>query len=191
MRFPAPFSQTRRAPPQPDLLIGQPGFANGNAPDMGGNCSNKSLALSSSSGPQLTSLAIDSSGNLWATDPLNNRVLMYPAANLTAGAQTPVASVVLGQNDFVTCTARTNGATQLTKTIVYDPSETGFRCVGESLCSGWFFASAVFPGTDLLLSGAGGAASLGGCASAGGGKHFNYGVSHELYARHFRTRTTI
>lgn len=131
MRFPAPFHQTAGAPPQPDLLIGQQGFANGSSPNMGGNCSNKTIALANGSGAQLVALAIDSSGNLWVTDPLNNRVLMYPAANLIAGAQTPVASVVLGENDFVTCSPNTSGATQLTKTLLIDPSGLAFDSSGN------------------------------------------------------------
>ncbi len=131
MRFPAPFGQASGAPPQPDLLIGQTGFANGNAGNMGGNCSSKTLYFANSAGPNLVGLAIDSSGNLWVTDALNNRVLMFAAANLNAGAQTPVASVVLGENDFVTCTPNVPNANQLTKTILIDPSGLAFDGLGN------------------------------------------------------------
>ena len=103
MRFPAPFQQPAGNPPQPDLVIGQKSFNSGNTYNEGGNCASKTLAFSNGSLTYLSALAIDSTGNLWATDPANNRVLMYPVANLSAGAVEPVATVVLGQNDFVTC----------------------------------------------------------------------------------------
>jgi DNA-binding beta-propeller fold protein YncE len=51
MRFPAPFSQPPGAPAQPDLLIGQPGFANGNTGNQGGNCSAKTLWFSAINQP--------------------------------------------------------------------------------------------------------------------------------------------
>ena len=42
-------------------------------------------------------LAFDSSGNLWLGDQSNNRVLMYPLANLVTGG---AATVALGQSSF-------------------------------------------------------------------------------------------
>jgi hypothetical protein len=135
MRFPSPFNQQAGAL-QPDLVIGQQGFGTGGSANEGSgpgvNCSNKTLAFSSNGAPNLTSLAIDASGNLWTTDPLNNRVLMYPAANLTPFAVAPVATVVLGQNDFNTCVNPPNGSTQLTKSIVVDPSSLAFDTAGNS-----------------------------------------------------------
>jgi len=51
-------------------------------------------------------LAFDSAGDLWAIDTGNNRVLMYPAANLVTGGS---ATVVLGQPGFGTRTANNGG----------------------------------------------------------------------------------
>jgi secreted PhoX family phosphatase len=45
---------------------------------------------------QPSGMAFDSTGNLWVADGGNNRVLMYPKANLVAGGS---ATVVLGQAD--------------------------------------------------------------------------------------------
>ncbi len=153
MRFPAPFSQTPGAPPQPDLLIGQKGYANGNSANMAGPCSNKTIALTNGAGPQLVALAIDSSGNLWVTDAANNRVLMFPAANLTQGAQTPVASVVLGANDFATCNPNTNGATQLTKTLVIDPSGLAFDSSGNLYVADGYSRVLYFQGPTFSAQG--------------------------------------
>jgi uncharacterized protein (TIGR03437 family) len=47
-------------------------------------------------------MAFDSSGNLWASDPGNNRVLRFPAATLTPGGNGPAADIVLGHGDFIT-----------------------------------------------------------------------------------------
>ncbi len=102
LRFPTPFSQTT-LPVQPDLVIGQKTFNSGTQANAGGNCANNTLALSSGGSEFLTGLAVDASGNLWVTDAGNNRVLMFPAANLTAGTSLPVATTVLGQNSFTAC----------------------------------------------------------------------------------------
>ncbi len=155
MRFPSPFSAAPGTPPQPDLLIGQQGFANGSAGNMGGNCSSKTLWFSSNGGVQLTSLAIDSSGNLWTTDPLNNRVLMYQAANLLAQAVTPVASVVLGQNDFVTCTVSQtqNQIPQLTKNILPDPSSLVFDQAGNLYVADGYSRVLFFQGPNFATQG--------------------------------------
>ncbi|HTB15767.1 MAG TPA: hypothetical protein VK752_29560 [Bryobacteraceae bacterium] len=153
MRFPTPFNTPAGTPPQPDLLIGQPGFQNGNAGNQGGNCSSKTLWFSTSSGPQLTSLAIDSSGNLWTTDPLNNRVLMYQAANLIANASQPVASVVLGQNDFVTCTQPASGFTLLSKGSLVDPSGLAFDTAGNLYVTDVYSRVLFFQGPNFASQG--------------------------------------
>jgi uncharacterized protein (TIGR03437 family) len=130
LRFPAPFSQPTGSPVLPDLVIGQKGTNTGLSPNEGGNCAAKTVAFTSGSSPYLVSLAIDANGNLWTTDPVNERVLMYPVANLTAGAVEPVATVVLGQTDFVTCTQAQN-LTQLTKTSLAQPSSLAFDSAGN------------------------------------------------------------
>src|SRR5580692_6514744 len=153
MRFPTPFTQPPGAPPQPNLVIGQQGFGTGSTANEGGNCSAKTLAFANYAGPQLTSLAIDSTGNLWTTDPLNNRVLMYAIANLTANAVAPVASVVLGQNDFVTCTGPTSTATQLSKNIVVDPSGLAFDSSGNLYIADGYSRVLFFQGPTFAAQG--------------------------------------
>jgi len=51
-----------------------------------------------------STMAFDGSGNLWLTDPGNNRVLRYPASVVTSSAKDsgPPADLVLGMNDFTT-----------------------------------------------------------------------------------------
>jgi uncharacterized protein (TIGR03437 family) len=109
LRFATPFAQ------QPgnllvDLVIGQSGIAsttanNNNQPNQGQSSPNQgSLYLSVADGATGTilpaGLAIDGSGNLWAADPGNNRVLMFPSSNLTPNNSLPKASVALGQTNF-------------------------------------------------------------------------------------------
>jgi uncharacterized protein (TIGR03437 family) len=163
MRFPAPFSQPAGAPPQPDLVIGQQSFGSGSAANQGGGnvCSNKTVAFSSGGAPNLVSVAIDSNQNLWVTDALNNRVLMYPVANLTAHAVSPVATVVLGQNDFNTCTVASGQNTQLTKTIVVDPSGLAFDSSGNLYVADGFARVLFFQGPNFSAQGQSAARILG------------------------------
>lgn len=129
MRFPQPLTQ----PNTPDLVIGQQGFGTGNSANENAPCSSKSLAFTSGSSTYFVSLAIDPAGNLWTVDPVNNRVLMYPPSNLSANAVAPVATVVLGQNSFTTCTAgqAQSPIPQLTKTIITIPSGLVFDSAGN------------------------------------------------------------
>ncbi len=105
LRFPAPFKQTSVLLAV-DLVIGQQGPTTGNQPNQGFPApTNQTLALAISSsldGRVVTpaGLAFDPSGNLWVSDPGNNRVLRFPNTN---GIQT-TADRVLGQFDFVTGT---------------------------------------------------------------------------------------
>ena len=56
-----------------------------------------------------SSKAFDKQGNLWVTDPGNNRVLRFPGViNLPANTLEPAADVVLGQTTFTTGTLPTN-----------------------------------------------------------------------------------
>ncbi len=155
LRFPAPFSQPAGAPPQPDLVIGQKGFNTGNSPNEGGNCASKTLALSYNGQSYVTSLAIDSNGNLWTTDPLNNRVLMYPAANLSAGAAEPVASVVLGQNDFTTNSVPSSGNTplRLFKGSLVQPSSLAFDASGNLYVADLYARVLYFQGPNFASQG--------------------------------------
>src|SRR6185295_12580778 len=65
----------------------------------------KTLSFLTGAGAQVTGLAFDPAGNLWASDPFNNRVLRYPMASLSPNTPEPAADVVLGQSDFTVGTA--------------------------------------------------------------------------------------
>jgi uncharacterized protein (TIGR03437 family) len=101
LRYPTPFSQIGALLPV-DLVIGQKSLSgSGNSqPNAGNPVPGSSTLFLSFKGVQ-AGLAIDAQGNLWATDPGNNRVLRFPAANLTANTVLPAADMVLGQCDFV------------------------------------------------------------------------------------------
>lgn len=102
LRYPKPFSVPEDLR-LPDMVIGQPNF-NVETANTGG-VSEKTLAINSGSTLGLTGLAFDREGNLWATDPLNHRVLRYPRSALEQGRNQPAADLVLGQNSFTTVTA--------------------------------------------------------------------------------------
>jgi len=65
-------------------------------------------------------LAFDSARNLWAVDSANNRVLMYPAANLVTGGS---ATGVLGQPGFVTASPNNGGLSA--STLSFGPAING------------------------------------------------------------------
>ncbi len=120
LRFPTPYQQ-QAGNVQPDLVIGQKNVASGNSPNLGQSSPSASSLYLSAGTPYTNNrnqnpfpqdpviqavipaaLCIDSAGNLWATDPGNNRVLMYSKTTLSAGTQLPAASLVLGQSNFNT-----------------------------------------------------------------------------------------
>ncbi len=99
LRFPSPTKQNGSLL-QPDLVIGQKTANSGIQPNEGNQVpSAKTLSLQSG---LVTSMAFDSSGGLWVPDPGNNRVLRFPANQLTAGTIEPAADIVMGQLDFQT-----------------------------------------------------------------------------------------
>ena len=105
LRFPAPFSQTG-ALLAVDLILGQKDL-NGRAPNAGQSVPGpNTLAFATSAGIYRAGLGFDSSGNLWVSDPANNRVLRFPAAALGNGAANQAsADLVLGQPDFLSNSA--------------------------------------------------------------------------------------
>jgi uncharacterized protein (TIGR03437 family) len=130
LRYPAPFQQTGDLLAV-DLIIGQPDLnsrlSNGGqtAPTAG------TLALSTYSGVFRAGLALDGLGNLWLSDPGNNRVLRYPAAALgTGAANQPAADLVLGQNDFSSTSVPTN-STRSGKNYLSQPSGIAFDPKGR------------------------------------------------------------
>ncbi|HTA72085.1 MAG TPA: hypothetical protein VK776_27570 [Bryobacteraceae bacterium] len=102
LRYPTPFSQTGSLLPV-DLILGQINY-NGSSVNQGQTApSATTLALASNSGALRAGLAFDAQGNLWVSDPGNNRVLRYPASTLASGAANdPAADLVLGHSDFAT-----------------------------------------------------------------------------------------
>ena len=86
LRYPAPFQQTSDLLAV-DLIIGQPDL-NSSSSNGGQTAPTAStLALANYSGVFRAGLAFDAQGNLWVSDPGNNRVLRYPAASLHRAPQ--------------------------------------------------------------------------------------------------------
>jgi len=110
LRYPAPFKQTG-ALLTVDLVIGQPDLSS-RSPNAGlTGPSASTLALVSGSGVFRAGLAFDAPGNLWVSDPGNNRVLRFPVAELGSGASNqPPADLVLGQSDFSSTSLPANSA---------------------------------------------------------------------------------
>ena len=134
LRFPAPF-QSAASSPQVDLVIGQPSVSSGALPNQGQTSpSAQSLAFSTGGAAFRASIAFDSSGNLWVTDPGNNRVLRFPGPNsasnqLMPETSLPSADLVLGQPLFSWNTAPANpSATRLD--VVFQPIGLAFDLNG-------------------------------------------------------------
>jgi len=103
LRYPTPLAQMGDLLPV-DLVIGQKSVSGGsNSQPNEGNPtpSSKSLFFAYSNTIYRAGLGFDGQGNIWVTDPGNNRVLRFPAANLSANTAEPVADLVLGQFDFM------------------------------------------------------------------------------------------
>lgn len=111
LRYPRPFAQTGQFP-QPDLWIGQ-ASVNGygaNYPTGGSTPTAQGLFLSNGSTVLGSSLALDSSGNLWVLDTGNLRVLRFTASSLSGGGGGLTADIEVGQPSL------TSNATALSST---------------------------------------------------------------------------
>ena len=97
VRYPKPFTQTSPLK-LPDIVIGQADFTTRTA-NFGG-LSGSSLSLIRNGSPLRGAMVFDSQGNLWVTDPANNRVLRFPKDPANAPKLLGTADVVLGQADF-------------------------------------------------------------------------------------------
>jgi uncharacterized protein (TIGR03437 family) len=108
LRYPAPFTQTSDLLAV-DLIVGQPDL-DGNSPNGGQIAPTaNTLALANGGGVFRAGLALDAQGNLWVSDPGNNRLLRFPAAALATGSPNqPAADLVLGQSDFSSTSVPTN-----------------------------------------------------------------------------------
>jgi uncharacterized protein (TIGR03437 family) len=102
LRFPKPLTQPSTAPLPVNLVIGQMTTSSGSRPNQGQTVPSATSLASVAGGsvPPFASLAFDPSGNLWVSDPGNNRVLRFPASQLQANTSLPTADIVLGQTGF-------------------------------------------------------------------------------------------
>ena len=150
LRYPAPFANSKLTP---DIVLGQPDRFTSNRGNQGGAISAKTVCLYTScplgGGPFFSSLAIDSSGNLFVVDAGNSRVLRYPASALVAGAADPPADLVVGQTDF---THVTGPAGQTDLNILYVPAGLAFDSAGHLFVTDSLGRLVVYPSS---VSGAG------------------------------------
>ncbi len=135
LRFPKPFTQSSIFP---DMVIGQPDFTHNSSNGTSGVLSANTLSLNPGNNPFTAYAAFDSSGNLWAADPGNNRVLRFNATALSSGASNPAADLVIGQSSFASSAVSGYSPTSLTTIvaptgIAFDSSGNLF--VSESISS--------------------------------------------------------
>ena len=130
LRYPKPFVQTGDLL-SVDLVIGQPDLST-NLPNAGLTAPTAgTLALETSSGVFRAGLAFDGAGNLWVSDPGNNRVLQFPAAELAPGSSNqPAASLVLGQTNFYSSALESN-LIRSEKIYLSQPAGLGFDPQGR------------------------------------------------------------
>jgi uncharacterized protein (TIGR03437 family) len=115
LKFSAPLGPTVVNPVASDV-IGQPGFVTG---AVSAQTTNATLA-----GP--AGLSVDSSGNLYVTDPGDNRVLVFPLKALSNGAQT-----VFGQSDFASTTANVGVFPSASPNTLYAPADVKLDASGN------------------------------------------------------------
>jgi uncharacterized protein (TIGR03437 family) len=146
LRFPAPFKQPAATQPGAlfvvDLVIGQTSVSSGNQSNQGLSAPTAStLALTSGSSASRTGLALNpTTGDLWVTDPGNNRILGFPKANLAPNTSPVVATMVLGQSGFTTSNVPTGvqnktlnpgNLQQLFANVLYQPASLAFDQKGR------------------------------------------------------------
>lgn len=142
LRYPAPLLQSGDLLTV-DLIIGQKDFS-GRSPNEGQSApSEKTLALASGGSIFRAGITFDSQGNLWVSDPGNNRVLRYPASALgTGAANEPSADMVLGQTDFASnqippnsnqskCGTSTASGQKCGRNFLFQPSTLAFDPKGR------------------------------------------------------------
>jgi NHL repeat len=130
LRYPKPFAQTVDLLAV-DLIIGQLDL-NGNSPNAGQIAPTAAtLVLANGSGVFRAGIAFDGQGNLWVSDPGNNRVLRFPGSALTTGSPNqPAADLVLGQNDFSSTSLPPN-VTRSGKNYLSQPAGIAFDLEGR------------------------------------------------------------
>jgi len=121
---------------QPNLVIGQTSFTANLANQGAQKPTAKTLVFSSSSTTLTASMAFDSSGNLWVTDPGNARVLRYPSSGLGDSALNgPEADLVMGQVSMTEAQVVDWGKpeSRLLKSAMLQPSAIAFDPAGRLL----------------------------------------------------------
>src|ERR1017187_5833484 len=133
LRYPAPFANNNASP---DIVLGQPDKYTSRSANQGGAISAQTLCLSIScpagSLTFFSSLALDSSGDLFVVDAGTRRVLQYPAASLSSGATDPAASLVIGQAGFTVANGPTSG---LDRNTLAAPAGLAFDSSGHLFVS--------------------------------------------------------
>jgi uncharacterized protein (TIGR03437 family) len=131
LRFPAPFKQTSSLLAV-DLVIGQKTASSGGQPNQGQQLPT-AQTLNLTGGNFGATVAIDPSGNVWVTDPGNNRALMFPTSVLVPNTINPTATIVLGQSTFTTNAVVNppNVPAQLVKTTLNQPTGMAFDSNGN------------------------------------------------------------
>ncbi len=130
LRYPKPFAQSSDLLAV-DLIVGQPDL-NSNSPNGGQTGPTAStFALANGSGVFRAGLAFDGQGNLWVSDPGNNRVLRFAKSALATGSPNqPAADLVLGQNDFSSTSLPAN-ITRSGKNYLSQPAGIAFDPKGR------------------------------------------------------------
>lgn len=122
LRYRKPFDQKDEGAEQiePNLVVGQKNFETRGANGGSSTPTAEGLNLIASNRSFRISLHIDVTGNLWTTDPMNNRILRFPAASLNANG--PAADLVLGQTSFTTRTTASTPAARVDKSVLNAPN---------------------------------------------------------------------
>ncbi len=132
LRYPRPSFDDPQSVNVADLVIGQPSMGTrdaNNDPDTH-TISARTLKLGVGSSIYLSSLLFDPQGNLYASDPGNNRVLRYAAAGIAAGAANgPAADLVVGQLTVTTPPQYPTSVTDLA--ILSTPAGLGMDPAGR------------------------------------------------------------
>lgn len=146
LRFPRPFGQTDDLK-LPNMVIGQTSynvrFPNESQTTASPTAASMALNLG---GDRIyrSSLFFDRTGNLWFSDSGNNRVLRYPVAALTRGANHPAADQAVGQ--FSLTTNSSNQQRQRdNKAAILEPAGITMDTAGRLYVSDALFRVLVYP----------------------------------------------
>jgi uncharacterized protein (TIGR03437 family) len=126
VRYAKPFAQTGPYPIT-NLYVGQPSNTSKVANYPTGSTNNTGL-----SSP--TSVALDSSGNLWVVDSGNRRVIEFLASSLTDGSAAPQATLELGQVDLSSLQKNLDASQTASQTVANQfavPSSLAFDSAGR------------------------------------------------------------